>query len=420
MKNSSLGTKLLMAVVCLVVVAYFSLQGWNYFSDPLSTTIAYRYQVEESVTVTGWVARQEQVLADSTSGLLRLTRSEGERVAKGGRVAVVYADQASLDRQNRLDALQSQIDQLEYARSAASSSEAVMKLDNQIITSLLDLRRDVTADRLDNAGGHMAELRSLILKRDYSYTGGEDLDARLEALRSEYRALEAQSASSTRAVTAPASGIYSAVVDGYESVLTPESLTALTPSTISQLQPTGEQSAVGKLITGDTWYYAASVPISAAESLTVGQTVTLRFAKGFDQDLSVEVASVGKEEDGRAVAVFTSDLFLRSLTLLRQQSADVITKTYTGIRVPSQAVRTERVYMDKDTGELTRESVTGVYCVMGRFARFKPVEILYTGADGYVLALPAVAEGSTVLRPGDEVVTTASGLYDGKVVREES
>lgn len=420
MKNSSLGTKLLMAAVCLVVLAYFSLQGWNYFSDPLSTTFAYRYQVEDGVTVTGWVARQEQVLPDSTAGLLRLTRSEGERVSKGGRVAVVYADQASLDRQNRIDALQSQIDQLEYARSAASSSEAVMKLDNQIIASLLDFRQDVAADRLDNADSHMAELRSLVLKRDYSYTGGEDLDARLETLRAEREALEAQSASSTRAVTAPVSGIYSAVVDGYESVLTPESLTALTPSTISLIQPTGEQSSVGKLITGDTWYYASSLPAQAAESLAEGQTVTLRFAKGFDRDLSVEVASVGKEEDGRAVVVFTSDLFLPSLTLLRQQSADIITKTYTGIRVPSQAIRTQRVYEDKDTGDLTEEPVTGVYCVMGRFARFKPVEILYTGADGYVLALPAAAEGSTVLRAGDEVIITAGGLYDGKVVREES
>jgi len=420
MKNSSLGTKLLMAVVCLVVVAYFSLQGWNYFSDPLSTTYAYRYQVEESVTVTGWVARQERVLADSTSGLLRLTRSEGERVGKGGRVAVVYADQASLDRQNRLDSLRAQIDQLEYARSAASSNEAVMKLDNQITTSLLSFRQDVAADRLDNADSHMAELRSLILKRDYSYTGGEDLDARLESLRAECKTLEAQAASSARAVTAPVSGIYSAVVDGYESVLTPESLTALTPSTISQLQPTGEQSAVGKLITGDAWYYVASVPISAAETLTEGQTVTLRFAKGFDRDLTVRVASVGQEEDGRAVVVFTSDLFLPSLTLLRQQSADVITKTYTGIRVPSQAIRTERVYADRDTGELTEEAVTGVYCVMGRFARFKPVEILYTGDDGYVLALPTAADGSTVLRSGDEVIITAGGLYDGKVVREEA
>lgn len=420
MKNSSLGTKLLMAVVCLVVLAYFSLQGWNYFSDPLSTLFAYRYQVEESVTVTGWVARRERVLPDSASGLLRLTRSEGERVSKGGRVAVVYADQASLDRQNQLDSLRSQIDQLEYARSAASGSEAVMKLDNQIITSLLNVRRDMAADRLDTADSHMAELRSLILKRDYSYTGGEDLDARLEALRAECKTLEAQAASSTRAVTAPVSGIYSAVVDGYESVLTPESLTSLTPSTISQLQPAGEQSSVGKIITGDTWYYAASLPISAAESLAEGQTVTLRFAKGFDRDLSVRVDDLGKEEDGRAVAVFTSDLFLPSLTLLRQQSADIITKTYTGIRVPSKAVRTERVYMDKDTGKLVGEPVTGVYCVMGRSAQFKPVEILYTGNDGYVLALPAVAEGSTVLRPGDEIITTASGLYDGKVVREES
>lgn len=419
MKNSALGTKLLMAAVCLGVLAYFTLQGWNYFSDPLTTMTAYRYQVEDRATVTGWVVRREQVLPDNTSGLLRLTRSEGERVAKGGQVAVVYADQASLDRQNELNALRDQIGQLEYAASAALSSEAVLKLDNQIRASLLAFRRDMAADRLDAAGGHISELRSLVMKRDYSYSGGGEAEARLETLRAQYQSLAAQTASSTRQVTAAQAGVYSAVVDGYETVLTPESLEALTPSTINRVEPTGERSDVGKLITGDDWYFAADLSAAEAAGLTMGGTVTLRFAKGDHRDLSVQVHSVGKEEDGRQVVVFTSDLFLPELTLLRRQSADIITRTYEGIRLPAKAIRTTRAYVDKDTGQPAEETVTGVYCVMGRFARFKPIHIVYTGNDGYVLALPAAASGTTVLRPGDTILLSAAGLYDGKVIAAE-
>ena len=46
MKNNSLGTKLLMAAVTLALLLYFGFQAVNYFSDPLSTTLAYTYRVE--------------------------------------------------------------------------------------------------------------------------------------------------------------------------------------------------------------------------------------------------------------------------------------------------------------------------------------------------------------------------------------
>lgn len=416
MKTSSLGMKVLMTVVCLALLAYFGLQAYQYYNDPLTTSVAYSYQVEESATVSGWVVRQEQVLSDTSTGLLRLSRSEGEKVAKGGQVAVIYADQASLDRQNEIDALQIQVEQLEYAQEAALNSEAALKLDNQIMAGILSLRSDAAADRLDYADEHIAELRSLVLKRDYTYSGSGDADTQLSDLQARLQSLRSQAAASTRAVTAPVSGIYSAVVDGYESVLTPDILEGLTPSNINKIQPDGTVSELGKLITGTTWYYAASMAAEDAEALTEGKTVTLRFVKGSERDLDVTVSSLSQEENGRVVAVFSSGQYLSELTLLRQQSADIITNTITGIRVPSEAVRTEKVTLDAETGETRTEQQTGLYCIVGMTARFKPIEVIYTDSDGYVLVQAATADSSTTLRPGDKVIITAKDLYDGKVV----
>ena len=59
MKNNSLGMKLLMAAVTLAVLAYFGMQGYRYFADPLTTTLAYNYQVEDSIVLSGYVGRQE-------------------------------------------------------------------------------------------------------------------------------------------------------------------------------------------------------------------------------------------------------------------------------------------------------------------------------------------------------------------------
>ena len=200
MKESALGTKLLMLVVTVCVLSYFAVQGLEYLSDPLTTTLAYEYQVEETVDLTGYVVRQETVLPDEASGLLQLQRAEGERVSAGGTVALVYADQASLDRQKEIEELTGRLEQLQFAQEAALSSDVTVKLDAQILQSLLDYRASVTANRLDKAEEYETNLRSLVLKRDYTYTGTEDLSGQISDLQSQIKTLRAQAASSVRGV----------------------------------------------------------------------------------------------------------------------------------------------------------------------------------------------------------------------------
>lgn len=423
MKQRALGTKILLAVITLGVVAYFGIQALRYFADPLATTAAYTYQVDRSVSLSGYVVREELVLEDS-DGLLRLQRTEGERVSAGGTVAVVYADQASLDRQTELDTLEARLEQLEFAQEAAEGAEVALKLDNQIIQSILDLRGSLAADRLDKAESYGDTLRSLVLKRDYTYSETEDLSAQITELKSQISTLRTQAASSTRRITAPEAGLYSAVVDGYEQVLTPEVLETLTPSTLTAIQADESlQTDVGKLILGDNWYYAAVVSQADAQTLSEGRSMHLRFSKGVEQDLSVTVSHISEAENGRVVVVLKGNTYLPELTLLRQQSAEVILGSLEGIRVPREALRAEKASVDEN-GELVTTEQTGVYCLVGMEARFKPVEVLYSG-DGFALVRSAydTAAGDLTssqevarLRDGDQVIVTGRDLYDGKVL----
>lgn len=423
MKQRALGTKFLLAVITLAVVAYFGIQAAHYFADPMTTTVAYTYSVDRSVSLSGYVAREELVL-ESSSGLLRQERTEGERVSAGGVVAVVYADEASLDRQNELDTLRARLEQLEFAQEAAEGAEVALKLDNQIIQNILDLRSALAADRLDRAETYGADLRSLVLKRDYTYSETEDLSSQITELKSQSSTLEAQAAASTRRITAPEAGLYSAVVDGYEQVLTPESLKTLTPSTLTALRADESvQSEVGKLILGDNWYYAAIVSQADAETLSSARSIYLRFSKSVEQDLPVSVYHISEEENGRVVVVLKGSSYLPELTLLRQQSAEVILGNLEGIRVPREALRAEKTSVDEN-GELVTTEQTGVYCLVGMEARFKPVEVLYSG-DGFALvrSIYDSAAGDLTgsqevarLRSGDQVIVTGRDLYDGKVL----
>ena len=74
MKRNSFGTKALLAAISLALLVYFGVQGVRYFRDPLTTTLAYTYEVEESVHLSGYVVREEQVLPGESSGLLQLLR----------------------------------------------------------------------------------------------------------------------------------------------------------------------------------------------------------------------------------------------------------------------------------------------------------------------------------------------------------
>ena len=423
-RKRSLGTALLMAALFLGVAGYFAIQGFHYLDDPLTITLAYRYEVETTVELTGFVVREERVLPDEGGGLLRVQRAEGERVAAGGTVAAVYADQASLDRQAEIESLEDRVEQLQYAQDLALAAETTRKLDAQIAQDVLEYRRFLAADRLYDAESTALELRALVLKRDYSDAGSGDIALQLQDLGAQLLALRAQAEGSVRRITAPEAGLYSAEVDGFESVLTPALLDSVTPSQLSALTADPSLSSrVGK------WWYAAAVSVEDAmalqereRSLRSGEALQLRFSKGVDQDLPVEIQSVGAREDGRVVVVLRGSAYLQDLTLLRQQRAEIVTGSISGLRVPREALRAERAFLDGEGGTAS-EPKTGVYCMVGREARFKPVEVVYS-ADSFVLVVPSPeldpsldGDSKRIVRAGEQIVASARGLFDGKVLQ---
>ena len=259
--------------------------------------------------------------------------------------------------------------------------------------------------------------RALVLKRDYSDAGNGDIALQLQELGAQLLALRSQSEGSVRRVTVPEAGLYSTEVDGFETVLTPAMLEDLTPSALSSLTADpAAASRVGKLVLGGEWYYAAVMPSDAAMALQQNEgALLLRFSKGVDRDLPVTLHSVGPRENGRVVAVFRGNAYLQELTLLRQQRAQIITGTLEGIRIPRECLRAERAVLDGG-GAIATQEQTGVYCMVGREARFKPVEVVYS-AESFVLVRSTSEKEDLRLRPGEQVVGSARGLYDGKVLQ---
>lgn len=403
MKRSSPLMKILPIAVLAAVLLYFAVQLYNYLSDPVSTTLATEGQAEDTIALNGWLLRDEEVLP-AQSGTLSRERQEGQRVGVGQVLATVYADDGALQTVGQIETLGLQLQQLQFALTSYLDPDAALKLDTSITGDILTLRQALTGGDYTAADSDIAQLKAAVLKRDHPYTSQEEIETEIKAVEGQISSLKA-SLSGAATITAKAAGTYSAVCDGYETVLTTAFLEDVTPGKLARLQPAGTESNMGKLIYGDTWYYVVSLPEAQAAQLKALGTVTLRFAKGFDQNLRMQVVSVSAAENGQAAVTLSCRKYLAQTTLLRHQAADVILRTYEGLRVPSNALR------------VSEEGVTGVYCVDGSTAAFRPVTVLYQG-QGYALVRAADGASDTqTLRVGDEVIASAGALSDGKVIR---
>lgn len=403
-KRSSPLLKVLPIAVLAAVLLYFAAQVYNYFADPLTITMVYESQAEDTLSMDGWLVRTEEPLPGQ-SGTVSRAVQEGQRVAAGETVATVYSDDSALQTVSRIETLELQLQQLEFALTSYLDPDAALKLDTSITDDILALRQTLTQGDYASAESDLATLKAAVLKRDYgAYESQEAIQSQVKTVESELTQLRA-SLSGAGTVRAKASGTYSAVCDGYESVLTEEFLKDVTPSRLKSLKAGTAESNVGKLIYGDTWYYAVTLPADQAAELKTMGRVSVRLAKGFDQSIRMTVESVSREENGEAVAVLSSTRYLAQTTLLRHQAADAVLHTYQGLRVPANALR------------VSEDGTTGVYCVDGENASFRPVTLVYQGA-GYALVTPADGVSDTrTLRAGDQVIATSGELHDGKVIR---
>ena len=392
--------KILSAAVLAAVVVLLGVQTYRYFHRPLSVSAAYTSQVSDSISVTGWVVRQEAALPEVSGTLLRQVQ-EGEKVHAGQTVAVSYASKSALETVKELE--DAKLQQLQFARSSFLDSDAALRVDSDVSDSILGLRTVVAGGDYSVAAEAMAGVKTAVLKRSYSYESLDQIDAEIESTRSSISSLQDRLSGATAVQTA-AAGYFSGSTDGCEGTLTPAFLEGVTPSQLNGLSASAAVKSAGKIITSSTWYYAAVLPAAEAEGLEVGQEVTLRLSKGLKQDAPAYVQSISNQEDGQVAVVFACTRYISQVTLLRRQQAEIILREYSGIRIPTAALR-----MD-ESGQL------GVYCQIGAYVYLKPVDLIYKGSGFCLVQRAEGASGERALRQGDLVISTAQQLTDGMIL----
>lgn len=388
-------------ILLAAIAAYF---GYNVVSSlyaPLMTTSVTKYEAGAGYYASGFVVRAEELLYSQYETTV-LSCAEGAHVAANDAVATGYRSADAQTRQARIAELNDQIEQMQYAWSAVSSVYDQAALDASIADDLALYARYLSRRDMNSAADLSPEIKGLVLRRTGDTTDGAALESRIESMQGELDALESQSAGDTSPILAGTAGTFSAVVDGYEYVLTPDAVSSMTVTQFESIEPAEiDADAIGRIITSNTWYYVCAVPAGELSGVEEGDTATLSFARDYYQPIRMTVYRLGGNEAGSRMLILSSDRDLQNVTLLRKQSAEIVFASYSGLRVPKGAVRVEN-------------GQTGVYILEGTLAKWKPITILHDTGESYVVELDTSSTGN--LWPGDELIINAKNLYDGKVV----
>lgn len=413
MKPGKNVVRAIMLLLFLGAAAYFAVYAYHIFFGGYETATVYNYTGQSTLPAEGYLVREETVLSDGGS-LEEIVVAEGENVALGDVVARVYRSENALEQHRRLEALETELERLEYIRSRGTEESDAMRLNGEIVTAMTDLKASAARQDFTNLDDRVESLQDLIFRRDFTYSTSSTLSQQIDAVEEQIAELRSATESAVSTVYSPAAGIFSGLVDGYESCLTIDALTDLTPVALRELA--GNQTEVsgqelGKVITSFRWYYAAVMSQDVTKHLSSGDTATVNFEGSTGaQKMTVQSISAA-DENGKVAVVFVSNRNLSSTTLLREQNVDVAYGTYEGLRIPARALRA-----DQQTGQL------GVYRISGAQAQWVPVELIFTGSDYYLVRSVTEENMSQLqeaerLKPGDEVLVRGKNIYDGKVIK---
>ncbi len=414
MKPGKYAMRITMLVIFFGILAYFGIYIYLSMTSMVELTTVYTSTAEDSAEVSGFIVRDEHVIDEAASTLMEILLDEGEKVAVGGKVAKIYSSEEAVTRQQQIATLETELAQLRILSAGSTSSDAVA-LEQSIESTLLQIHKETADGSLSTLADDASELETLILQQNYLSEDTQDLETTMTSLANQIATLESYSKGDIRTVTASVSGTYSGYVDGYESILTVDALEGLTPQTLESWEKLSATVAaeqyIGKLIAGQTWYYAATM--DAEEAARMGSTVTLRFTSGFTDSITMTVESISDEVDGKVAVVFSSIEYLTQTTTMRYQAADIVYDRISGIEIPLSALRIQTT--TNEDGSSTSEM--GVYVLVGTRVEWKSVTVLYTG-DDYCLVKATDSTDSNALRSGDQVVSKGKNIYSGRVISE--
>ena len=408
MKSDRFIIQTISAVLCLFLLIHVTFHSVNLDSNPYQTEVALTYSISDSAEASGVIVREEQAISGQASGgVVSYQQSDGTVVRKGSVIAEVYNSSNDISIRRQIRALEEQIAALSKvsdARSAEYSSTET--INRQINAEIDDYIALIHQGQVSDLSDSKAELLYLLSQKDVVMGEAESYASRITQLQTEVDSLNTRLSGSLVQYTSPEIGYFARMTDGYEAVLTPNSINTMTVEqlrTFSREKVVFDNSNLGKIVTDHHWYYAAVLPAADAEKFILGDTVYLNFNMYNITQIPFTVKEVRTDESDpdHCMVLLSTSHMVPELLMVRNPSVQIDFTSYTGLRIPAKAKRYEGQQV-------------GVYVQDGDVVRFKTINIIYENSE-FILC-GANPDLERPLEIYDQVIVEGTDLSDGKPV----
>lgn len=409
------------AILCglLCYITYHALNG--FFSD-IETTAVKIGTYNKSLDAQAYIFRDETPLMRKIDGAVSYSVDSGHRVAVGQTIAEIYTADNGNALLAELDRINKSIRLLEDSTySDTGSVVGADKIEDDIrnllwqIDSALYFGDISQADEL--ADGMLSKMNRYLQMT----TSGVDISSEISSLEKEKTLILKKLGDPSEKISSDSSGYFYSFTDGYEYLFTVDKLENLDLASFEKLTVTEAQNfgerCIGKIAYSYEWYFVVKSSVKLISRFSVGQNYDVDFLSGNSKVINATLTKIVTEASGDdALLIFKSEIMPYEFDFRRCQNVSILGDEYSGLKIPTNSLRVV-------------DGVSGVYILYGNTVYFRCVDIIgeaegyyyvYADSDGITLNGDDEDPDNDVyykpLREYDRVITSGTGLYDGKVI----
>lgn len=384
-------------IISVIVIFVIAVAALFHASPKIVTVPAEVATVENKASASGFIVRDETMYYATADGTPYYDASEGERIPKDSRIAIIFEGDVDSDLIKQLSVIDAKLD-----RAKENEAEGLVhksdtgSVENDIMNQINDIYQYAEENSVRKIAGAHEAIDA------FRTTGEYNSEAQRDNLENEKWLAIQNIGSGRKEIYAGLSGVFSTYLDGLESVLTPSRIEQYSPSYIKQLANLKqEETSTSYVQTGDpickvmnnhVWY--TLVPLSAddGKKCEKGAAVTLRFNNMAGSEAKGIIDYVSEpDENGDVLVMVRCSTYIESVFSYRRADIDIIFESYTGYKVPVNAIRTdpEKQY---------------VYGRSGNSSFMCKINVVYTDMDGQYAIIESAEDAQNKLSKAGEIV----------------
>lgn len=397
-----LGKKIIIIIVILYIISRippFLTQAGN------KVYIAQFGNISEQVFAEGYIVRNEKVIKNFEEGEINLIVPEGEKVAKGQKIATIHYGEIDDKTIKDLDIINLRIEKIKDKDiDDQIFSKDIEKIDEEILKITKEIQDIIKNNKYEKIDSLKLDLMELVDKK--SILNGEKsfMNTNLEQLERQQQRLQEKVDNSIEIIYSEFPGIIALGSDGLEEVLTLNNIENLNVEDMQSIENTYKNLNESndektnhdlRIINSHQWSILTMLKEEDAQGLKEGKAIKIR-QRGDNREYNAVVRKINHKEGENAIIIIDATEFMEDFHNKRKIELDIIKNSYDGIMIPNTSI------IEKD-GQL------GVYRIdINGFYIFTPIKIKGSNRDYSIVYYGNFEEK----REDETIIVNTINFYD--------